>query len=262
MTEKLRIPMLVTAATSKMDEALAFCANFDFKFCSWDQLQKPSYQHTYILNFGSERVELVSHVLKGPGPVYVDFESARNNHRRKYGGGRGEMLAKAVGLRKGIHGLHIVDATAGMAKDAFLLATLGCRVLLFERNPVIYCLLKDGIQRGLASNEPEVASAVRRLEHRFGSADFNDHADVAYIDPMFPKRDTRIQVNKEMTVFKNIVGSDADGSDLLNMALQSKVKRVVVKRPRFAEELAEFKPSHRITGKSSRFDVYVRQALK
>ena len=254
--------MLVTAATSRMDEALAFSSKFGFEFCSWDQLRKPSYEPTYILNFGPERAEILSHVLKGPGPVYVDFESAKSNHRRKFGGGRGEMLAKAIGLRKGIRALHIVDATAGLAQDAFLLATLGCRVRLFERNPVIYCLLKDGIRRGLASNAPEIVSAVRLFEHRFGSADFNDRADVAYLDPMFSKRDTRIQVNKEMTIFKNIVGSDADGSNLLSKALQSNVKRVVVKRPRLADDLANVKPTHRIIGKSSRFDVYARQALK
>ncbi len=38
-------------------------------------------------------------------------------HRRKFGGGRGEAVAKAVGI-KGDYLPDVVDATAGLGRDA------------------------------------------------------------------------------------------------------------------------------------------------
>jgi 16S rRNA (guanine1516-N2)-methyltransferase len=35
----------------------------------------------------------------------------------------------------------------GLGKDAFVLASLGCRVTLVERNPVVHALLRDGLDR-------------------------------------------------------------------------------------------------------------------
>ncbi len=63
-------------------------------------------------------------------------------HRRKFGGGRGEAVAKAVGI-KGDYLPDVVDATAGLGRDAFVLASVGCRVRMLERNPVA-ALLDDG----------------------------------------------------------------------------------------------------------------------
>ena len=44
-----------------------------------------------------------------------------------------------------------------MGGDGFVLATLGCEMLLLERNPVVHSLLDDGLQRaaiaGLADTE-------------------------------------------------------------------------------------------------------------
>jgi hypothetical protein len=53
-------------------------------------------------------------------------------HRRKFGGGRGEAVAKAVGI-KGDYLPDVVDATAGLGRDAFVLASVGCRVRMLER---------------------------------------------------------------------------------------------------------------------------------
>ena len=67
-------------------------------------------------------------------------------HRRKFGGGRGEAVAKAVGI-KGDYLPDVVDATAGLGRDAFVLASVGCRVRMLERNPVVAALLDDGRAR-------------------------------------------------------------------------------------------------------------------
>ena len=70
------------------------------------------------------------------GGIFVDFVGGAMAHRRKFGGGRGEAVAKAVGI-KGDYLPDVVDATAGLGRDAFVLASVGCRVRMLERNPVV-----------------------------------------------------------------------------------------------------------------------------
>jgi len=53
------------------------------------------------------------------------------------------------------------------------------------------------------------------------------------------------------------VGADYDADELLAPALAVAKKRVVVKRPRHAQPLAQQKPSLVYEGESSRFDVYL-----
>jgi 16S rRNA (guanine1516-N2)-methyltransferase len=87
------------------------------------------------------------------GGIFVDFVGGAMAHRRKFGGGRGEAVAKAVGI-KGSYLPDVVDATAGLGRDAFVLASVGCRVRMLERNPVVAALLDDGLTRGYA--DPEI----------------------------------------------------------------------------------------------------------
>lgn len=77
------------------------------------------------------------------GGIFVDFVGGAMAHRRRFGGGRGEAVAKAVGI-KGDYLPDVVDATAGLGRDAFVLASVGCRVRMLERNPVVAALLDDG----------------------------------------------------------------------------------------------------------------------
>jgi 16S rRNA (guanine1516-N2)-methyltransferase len=186
-------------------------------------------------------------------------------YRREHGGGAGQMVAKAVGLHKTKARLHVLDATAGLGQDAFILASLGCRVTLFERNPVIHALLADGLSR--ASLNVDCAPIIERMELREGSSiEWLERAevhaaDVIYLDPMFPHREKSALVKKEMQVFQTIVGSDDDSEQLLRAALRCARHRVVVKRPRKAAAIAGPKPTTRIEGKSSRYDIYALSAL-
>ena len=63
------------------------------------------------------------------GGIFVDFVGGAMAHRRKFGGGRGEAVAKAVGI-KGDYLPDVVDATAGLA----LVASVGCRVRMLEQS--------------------------------------------------------------------------------------------------------------------------------
>lgn len=200
-----------------------------------------------------------------PGPVRAEFVTGKMGYRREHGGGAGQLVAKAVGLQKTRATLHVVDATAGLGQDAFVLASLGCRVTLFERNPVIHALLADGLARAALNVDCEAIVARMRLLEG-SSIDWllnsdAEAADIVYLDPMFPHRDKSALVKKEMQVFRTIVGDDEDSGQLLAGALERARYRVVVKRPRKAPAIEGPEPTTRIEGKSSRYDVYSIKAL-
>jgi len=199
---------------------------------------------------------------KQQGLVFVDFISGATAHRRKFGGGKGQAIAKAVGLKPGVH-IDVIDATAGLGRDAFVLASLGCNVTLVERSPVAAALLDDGLQR--AYMNLEIGEWMQqRMQLQFASSvDYlnNNETDVVYLDPMFPHKKKSALVKKEMRVFQGVVGADLDADNLLEAAMKSARYRVVVKRPDYAPFLADKKPSMSIKTKKNRFDVYVKQAI-
>jgi 16S rRNA (guanine1516-N2)-methyltransferase len=175
------------------------------------------------------------------------------------------MIAKAVGIQPGVRPV-ILDATAGLGRDAFLLAQLGCAVTMVERHPLIGVLLTDGLERALG--DPEVGEIIERMQLRLGDAvellkAWSDEApQVIYLDPMFPHRDKSALVKKEMRVFRPLVGADDDAPQLLQAALALATHRVVVKRPRKAPNIEGQSPGYVLEGKSSRYDIYPRKALK
>ncbi|OOF07383.1 16S rRNA methyltransferase [Salinivibrio sp. MA440] len=203
------------------------------------------------------------------GAVFVDFVSGAVAHRRKFGGGKGQAIAKAVGLNKGITP-RVLDATAGLGRDAFVLASLGCSVQMIERHPVVAALLDDGLQR--AYQDPDIGAWMQSrmtLLHANSEQALTDMAnmpglvrpDVIYLDPMYPHKKKAALVKKEMRVFQSLVGADSDADALLLPALQLARSRVVVKRPDYATPLADRPPHSTITTKKNRFDMYINAAL-
>ena len=198
------------------------------------------------------------------GAINVDFVTGAVAHRRKFGGGKGQSIAKAVGLNKGATPV-VLDATAGLGRDGFVLASLGCKVILHERHPVVAALLYDGLQR--AYNDSEIGPWMQQnMSLIFGSshtllAQCDSMPDVVYLDPMFPHREKSALVKKEMRVFQELVGGDTDADDLLDFAYPLASKRVVVKRPDHAPFLNDKTPSMQIKTKKNRFDVYVKAAM-
>ncbi|MDR5904697.1 class I SAM-dependent methyltransferase [Franzmannia qiaohouensis] len=200
-------------------------------------------------------------------PLKVDFVGGKAGHRRRFGGGRGQLVAKACGLGKAA-APSIVDATAGLGRDAFVLASLGARVLMIERVAAIAALLEDGLNR--AASEPELAEISARLALAHGDAARELAALVAaahfspqviHLDPMFPHRDKSALVKKEMRIFRELAGDDGDAPRLLEAALDVATHRVAVKRPRKAPPIAGPAPGHAIEGKTSRYDLYVHRSL-
>ena len=219
-----------------------------------------------LLLFMDEHGLALQQTGKGaPGPVRAEFVSGKMGYRREHGGGAGQLVARAVGMQKTRAPLQVLDATAGLGQDAFVLASLGCQMTLFERNPIIHALLADGLYRA-SLNEACAPIVARMTLHSGNSLDWMNQAgpeavDVVYLDPMFPHRDKSALVKKEMQVFRQVVGDDDDASQLLEAALGCARYRVVVKRPRKAPAVEGPEPATRIEGKSSRYDIYSLKAL-
>ena len=219
----------------------------------------------YLLQVGFDGLSLVQSGPKAPGPIRVDFESGAVAHRRRFGGGKGQLIAKACGVSSSFHP-YIADLTAGLGRDSFVLATLGCRVDMVERVSVVHALLQDGLHRAQFSSDPELQEILTRLSLSNSQAveylqTTSNQYDVVYLDPMFPHSDKSAQVKKEMLAFRSLVGADQDSAELLEAALQHDPARVVVKRPRKAPIIDGPKPSYALEGKSGRFDVYARRKL-
>ncbi|MEC9482758.1 MAG: class I SAM-dependent methyltransferase, partial [Halomonas sp.] len=180
-----------------------------------------------------------------------------------------QLVAKACGLGKGGVTPSIVDATAGLGRDAFVLATLGAEVLLLERVPAIFALLEDGLWRARCDDEAGEIVARMQVAHADAGRELGPvvaqrgiSPQVIHLDPMFPHRDKSALVKKEMRLFRELAGDDTDAPRLLEAALDVATHRVVVKRPRKAPPIEGPRPGHTIEGKTSRYDLYVHRALK
>ena len=189
----------------------------------------------------TEHLELRKRDEPKLGGIFVDFVGGAMAHRRKFGGGRGEAVAKAVGI-KGDYLPDVVDATAGLGRDAFVLASVGCRVRMLERNPVV-AALQERLQLIHASSLTALTDITPRPQ-------------VVYLDPMFPHKQKSALVKKEMRVFQSLVGPDLDADGLLAPARQLATKRVVVKRPDYAPPLADVATPNAVVTKGHRFDIY------
>jgi 16S rRNA (guanine1516-N2)-methyltransferase len=224
----------------------------------------------FVILINEQGVALQQTGRKAPGPIRAEFTEGSVDHRRKFGGGKGQMIAKAVGVKAGIYP-RVLDATAGLGKDAFVLATLGCEVQMLERSPVVHALLQDGLARArefAQQEDADLAKIILRMalfaqdSHDYLQAMSDEQRpDVIYLDPMFPTRDKAADVKKEMAAFHHLVGKDDDADSLLEHALAKARYRVVVKRSRKAPYLGGKTPSFQVEGKSSRFDIYTIQKM-
>ena len=186
-------------------------------------------------------------------PLVVDFLAGKAQHRRTFGGGRGQLIAKACGLKK-YPNPTVLDVTAGLGQDAFVLACLGCDVTMLERAPMIAALVQDGLRR---LNDPEIKLQLIEADAQDYLKTLGRKPDVIYLDPMYPDTTNTALAKKEMQVLRDLVGDDNDVKAVFRAVLSCAKKRVVVKRPRQGMQIDEREPDIVFCGKSSRFDVYL-----
>ena len=189
----------------------------------------------------------------------VDFAKGSVAHRLRFGGGRGQGLAKAMGLRAGKTPM-IVDATAGLGRDSFLLASLGAKVIMIERSEQMHALLADGMKRA-ASEGSVFREIIGRMTLVKGDAkDLLGEitGEAILIDPMHPPRKSSALVKQELRQVREIVGTDDDAGDLVRLALQHATNRVVLKWPAKADPIEGIRQcTHQIRGKTTRYDVFM-----
>ena len=188
--------------------------------------------------------------LNEPGKIRYRSLYVRSNNIRRTS--RRTLLGQAIGRKA----KSVVDATAGLGGDSVLLARMGYTVFAVERNPVVSALLEDGISR------ISVISDWMSIRHGYGDArsilaDMNEMPDVIYLDPMYPDgRKQSVKVARPLRILRELVGNDADADELLTVCLDSALKRVVVKRPHFAEPLGREGLTGSVSGKLVRYDIY------
>jgi 16S rRNA (guanine1516-N2)-methyltransferase len=193
------------------------------------------------------------------GQPKIDFAGGAVGYRFRRGGERGHPLVRAAGIRKG-HMPAIVDATAGLGRDAFLLASAGAAVTLIERATEVHALLKEALARA-AAESADLAEVVGRMTLIHGDAREllpGLKPDVVIVDPMHPPRRNTALVKQEMRQLSAIVGADEDADELMKVALAAARERVVLKWPLRAAPLLDApKPSHQFAGKTVRYEVFV-----
>ncbi len=191
--------------------------------------------------------------------LFVDFVHGKNGFRLAQNCTIKQAIARATGIKSGFRPT-VLDGTAGLGSDSFVLASLNCSVTMCERSPIIGALLEDGLAR--AAKDEKTAEIAQKLclvlndtKEYLQSSTETFHT--IYLDPMYPHRNQSALNKQALRIIRSLVGGDPDGGALLEIALEKANNRVVVKRPRLAPLLSDVKPSHVIEMKNSRFDIYL-----
>ncbi|SUO96039.1 class I SAM-dependent methyltransferase [Suttonella ornithocola] len=186
-------------------------------------------------------------------PIYIDFSDKYYRCR----GGK-EYLPKAF---KKLPNHTILDATAGWGRDAWLLAYRGFKVTLCEQHPALYLMLKQAVER--AKNELLTTKAASNLLTIYGNSEEHiknngEKYDAIYLDPMFPPRTKQAKVKKDMQILHTLISDfPNNGDQLLDIAINSGCKKIIVKRPKGADFLNNMPPHHSLQAPNTRYDIYI-----
>ncbi len=187
-------------------------------------------------------------------PFALSFDEGALDRRAQQGG---ELLFRATGAARP-RPPRVIDATAGLCREAFLMASAGAEVWALEREEELFALAADALARSrspaAARLRLERADALERLPALMGG-----EAEVVYLDPMFPHRQKSAAVAREAQVLQALAAAPPDEEEagrLLAAALAAAVYRVVVKRPLKAPPLPGPLPTASLTGSVIRYDIY------
>ena len=211
----------------------------------------------------------------------IDFTQGKSAARQAQPS-KDQSLVRALGLHKLTlaqrEKLHVVDATAGLGQDGWIIACQGCKTTLLEQSPIIAAMLQHAIHQAALipalfniANQIDVKNI--RSQDFFANYDANFNAnsdeptspDIIYLDPMFPHKKKQAKVKKGMQFLQALL-PDNDNKDLLKHALATATSRVVVKRPSGADviEGTENWSGQQTCVKTdaTRFDIYHTAALR
>ncbi len=160
------------------------------------------------------------------------------------------LLGRACGGRRGSVP-SILDATAGLGLDGVALAMAGYRMTLMEREPVLWVLLDNLLQRvGLNGVTLHLGETETMLDSSNPPS-----WDVIYLDPMFPDRNKTALPAKRMQYLAAVLGDSRPFDDRLIDKARTKARSRVVLKRRLKDPMIG-RPDWQIRGRSVRFDVY------
>lgn len=260
------------AGTRRVEEIVALTG---LPVASRDDLQTTD----FYLYWRDQQLTLRDQSTKNPLDISIDFGSGKYQHRRQFGGGYGQPLARAVEAKPG-HTPLVCDATGGLGQDAFVFASLGCNVVILERSRIIFALLHDALQRAMSDHHVREI-AEKMTVHHLDSRDLpgcwpaGNRPAIVYLDPMYPHNNKSAAAKKGMQTLQRLLAleqpdqgkaadkmqtaSDSvqtDEESLLFSALRTATRRVAVKRPLKAPALSGATPVGSIKSTNTRYDLY------
>lgn len=204
-----------------------------------------------VLRRGSTGLELVGNgqTIKGDFTKLIP--------RLKYNNLQGELIVKAAKIKGTDRTLTVLDATAGMGEDSFLLAAAGFNVQMYEYDPIIAALLRDALER--ASENAELKDIAARMQlHEENSItamrNLTYTPDVIVLDPMFPDRQKSALVKKKFQLLHRLEKPCEDEEALFYAAKEAQPRKIIIKRPLKGALLAGVKPDYSLMGKAIRYD--------
>ena len=200
-------------------------------------------------------------------PYRIDFSSYLSKRQES---AKSELVSKAVG--KIDSDSTVIDLTAGIGRDSITLAAAGHNVIMVERNPILFALLQDALNR-LKKENNAITNRVNLFKYdstAFGNnqqslAHVLNSKVTVYLDPMYAEESVgkKAAVKKETQILHRVLGleegnNEENNTNLMTSAVQLANQRVVVKRALNAKALSNLRPHHQILGKTQRFDVYLK----
>jgi 16S rRNA (guanine1516-N2)-methyltransferase len=243
-------PAEVTLALPADDGDVQFAARFGVRTAprSPDRWQLCAGPEGFVLAAPRDEFELT--VAPASGALATRLRTAA----------RSQPLPRAFGLHRRRAPLRVVDATAGLCRDAMVLAKLGCIVTAVERVPALALLAADAVRRArpedgfgerLVVTCGDALALLRSLREA-------DRPDAVYLDPMFATTGSAMP-KKEMQACRALARApdEREVAELFAAAREAARERVVVKRHPDHAPLAP-DPDFTAGGARVRFDVYLR----
>lgn len=192
-------------------------------------------------------------------PPFNLFEFYTQFIKRRSADIKRETLLQAVNLKGSVtQPPNALDLTAGLGRDALLLALAGFQVTMVERNPYLAVILNYLVSVFGPSCDAMKVIYARNEEFLL---ECKDKFDLIYLDPMFMDNKSA-KSKKDMQVIDYLIRQSPEFVECEPQILYLRAKecctnRIVVKRDNKQATLISIpKPTYSKTGKTIRFDVY------
>ena len=204
-----------------------------------------NHEDIFLLVVSEDLIYLKKGLTLTSKPIYCDFYKWSKENKRS------NLVRSMRGLpHQGV----IIDATAGLGRDALILSSLVERVILIERVPWVSALLEDGLKNSRKLLPYLSSTQVICCDSKKYLLNLKTKPDAIYLDPMFEKMG-KSKAKREIQALRDLT-IQSNEEELLEVALKTAKDRVVVKRHKKIKSLSGLKPTFPLTGRVVRYDVY------